>query len=830
MSTIKDFVTTMKTASDEKTKAYDTTATVTRIEGNTAWVHIPGGVDETPVKMTIKAKTGDAVQVRVSSGKAFLVGNATAPPTDDTRAIGAARMASSAEDAARIAHAAANDAQESADRAYTAAEDAQESANRAYTSARNASDYASRALGSLSTVQSVAETLTWITQHGTMTLTTDTEIDPSHVYFVQDSTGDYVVGNVHYSLVTEPNVDDLSTYYELTIDESLNNYVGTHLALTNEGLWLLPASSGTNKVLIATGAGSTYVAGTYIIDNTGGVIASFRADGATIGTGSTQIAHLGYERGTGLSGYSEAPFYTFGVRKAIEQYSSTRSYAVGDLCWRLDNQPTGTIRVAYRCRTAISSGETWNSDHWQQLGAVNGNYSVAEGVDNAVTGYMCHAEGKDNIVAGYMNLVQGEGNYTGYEAVENLVSGEGHTLWGSTHRNLVAGESHIVQYGAETPSDDNLVSGIGNKVDGAKANTVIGRYATAAIGDYSDPYGSYAFRIGKGTSDSARSDALKVDWNGNVDIASGAKYKINGTDLSASDVSAVALSDKYTRSSAGDLNWSSTTEGDAKVIAKSALAFWNGAYSGNSSNLSKCSTGNIIGSNGGTMTGQLKTSFNSSVATGSYGSSQTTVEGLADEVRLSSGCCGSASIGTAYTKNGVTIKTGWYNFLWIPHRSGGVNGSASGDNCNYGQLLMCGMNNANGRFIVRVSSASIQEVAQLITTVEEKDYVIETGTTNGWQYQKYKSGWIDAYRLYTGNLSNYATYNGFYAYSVNFTPPFTMANTAYSVSAEWYIGSGFAMPATTLNKSTTGFTVYALASQSGTQSVNLWVHLVGHVA
>lgn len=516
MSTIKDFVTTMKTASDEKTKAYDTTATVTRIEGNTAWVHIPGGVDETPVKMTIKAKAGDAVQVRVSSGKAFLVGNATAPPTDDTRAIGAARMASAAEDAARIAHAAANDAQESADRAYTAAEEAQASANRAYTSARNASDYASRALGSLSTVQSVAETLTWITQHGTMTLTTDTELDPTHVYFVQDSAGDYVVGNVHYSLVTEPNVDDLSTYYELTIDESLNNYVGTHLALTNEGLWLLPASSGTSKVLIATGAGSTYGAGTYIIDNTGGVVASFRANGATIGTGSTQIAHLGYERGTGLSGYSEAPFYTFGVRKAIEQYSSTRSYAVGDLCWRLDNQPTGTIRAAYRCSTAISSGETWNSNHWQQLGAINGNYSVAEGVDNAVTGYMCHAEGKDNIVAGYRNHVQGESNYIGREAVDNFVTGEGHTLWGGTHRNLVAGESHAVQYGAETPSDDNLVAGIGNKVAGAKANTVIGRYATVATDYYSDHYGQYAFRIGNGSSESARTNALAVDWNGNI--------------------------------------------------------------------------------------------------------------------------------------------------------------------------------------------------------------------------------------------------------------------------------------------------------------------------
>lgn len=70
-----------------KPKPYDTPAEVRRVEGDTAFVHIPGGVDETPVKLTINAKAGDSVQVRVSGGRAFLVGNASSPPTDDSRAI-----------------------------------------------------------------------------------------------------------------------------------------------------------------------------------------------------------------------------------------------------------------------------------------------------------------------------------------------------------------------------------------------------------------------------------------------------------------------------------------------------------------------------------------------------------------------------------------------------------------------------------------------------------------------------------------------------------------------------------------------------------------------
>lgn len=100
--------------SGKKTQAYDTQATVRRVEGKTAWVHIPGGVDETPVKMTVKAKPGDTVQVRVGGGKAWVTGNATAPPTDDTVAVHVAhnlgitekvlsKVKSVAESAAKIA-------------------------------------------------------------------------------------------------------------------------------------------------------------------------------------------------------------------------------------------------------------------------------------------------------------------------------------------------------------------------------------------------------------------------------------------------------------------------------------------------------------------------------------------------------------------------------------------------------------------------------------------------------------------------------------------------------------------------------------------------------
>ena len=64
-------------------KPYDTTAEVVRVEDGVAWVHIDGGVEETPAELTINATKGDKVKVRLVGGQAFLIGNGTAPPTDD---------------------------------------------------------------------------------------------------------------------------------------------------------------------------------------------------------------------------------------------------------------------------------------------------------------------------------------------------------------------------------------------------------------------------------------------------------------------------------------------------------------------------------------------------------------------------------------------------------------------------------------------------------------------------------------------------------------------------------------------------------------------------
>lgn len=87
---VKEIASAMK---ESKTKAYDTVAKVLRVDEKTAYVHIDGGADETPAQMAINCKTGDSVKIRVSGGKAWLTGNLTSPPTDDTAANEASKTA-----------------------------------------------------------------------------------------------------------------------------------------------------------------------------------------------------------------------------------------------------------------------------------------------------------------------------------------------------------------------------------------------------------------------------------------------------------------------------------------------------------------------------------------------------------------------------------------------------------------------------------------------------------------------------------------------------------------------------------------------------------------
>ena len=506
---LKTLVSAVKQPDRQKPAPYDTPAEVRRVEGGVAWVHIPGGVDETPVKLTIAARPGDTVQLRVGDGSAWLTGNSTAPPTDDRAAEAADKKAVQAQETAK-------QAVDDAGRAKEAADSAEKSAESAQISADNANQYASRALGGLSTVQSVVETLNWITEHGTMTLTTDTALDPTHVYFVVDPSGDYVVGSTHYSIVSEPDADDLSTYYVLSIDESLQNYVGTHLALTSEGLWLLPETSGY-KVLIATGSGTTYTtAGTYIIDAVGNIVARF-GETTQIGENGKTRVEVDYHSLKLIDRRNETYFHLSDLRDAYGRLAVEDSF-IADGHTRVFDLSYNASNTDYTVTVSDSSGGVAHTaimnflfDTAPTEGAIiTATYYTTSYDAKAITfgtrlsgtvGGMSMAIGTANIASNRRSIAIG---------IRNSATGQGSVAIGSDCK-ATGNEAFAIGY--ETEATHYAVA----QNQGTKASSL---YQTA-IGRYNieDKASKYVFIIGNGDADIRRSNAYAVTFNGDEHLA-----------------------------------------------------------------------------------------------------------------------------------------------------------------------------------------------------------------------------------------------------------------------------------------------------------------------
>ena len=281
---------------------------------------------------------------------------------------------------------------------------------------------------------------------------------------------------------------------------------------------------------------------------------------------STVMAHIGYGSGNASSGTSNAPYFVFGA---------------------LNGSPT------------------------------LGNYSITAGHECVASGYCSHAEGALTTASGKFSHAEGDQT----TASDEFTHAEGYKCTASKKGAHAEGqETQATNYSAHAEGSKTVASGTQSHAEGSNTvasgaashaggqSTIAGSNWQTVIGKANSNSSSNAFEIGNGTITSSsitRSNAFEVDWNGNVNIASGAKYKINGTNLSAADVGALATSAKYTRSSAGTVDWTNQADGDAKVIMKSALAYWNGAYSNTNSNLKYSANGEIIGTN----TATSKTTF-----------------------------------------------------------------------------------------------------------------------------------------------------------------------------------------------------------------------------
>lgn len=475
------------------------------------YVHIPGGVDETPVEMTISASPGDAVKVRVANGRAWVTGNTTAPPTDDTEAILAQLKAIQAEKKAITATESAEQAAQAAAEATTSAG----IAGRAASIAQAAADAAQATADSKKVVFTSQPTPPyhvgdlWV-DGGSMTQT------------MSDGTNDLVTSDAELLEALILGSDSVSVKYCIfartdgeTFSETDWSLAATDDTAVNElREWFWHDSLGAHILGDATGYRNDIDStGMHIVDtSTETEVARFAADGAQIGTDDDTHAVISAE---GLQMIYHVP------SRSVPYFHA----GYGDVI----NQSGSTVTGPY-----FSFGE-------RSTGSTIGYLSLTEGPCEA-SGHGSHAEGNVTHATGLYSHAEGQsstasGQFSHAEGVSTTASGN---------------RSHAQNSGTIAASENQ---------------TALGRY------NEEDAQDTYAIILGNGSSShgvETRSNALTVDWFGNLvisgDLTTGSD--IDWTELtldSACEAYSTATTPHYKRK--GDLV---TLIGDVKPTAEVA--------------------------------------------------------------------------------------------------------------------------------------------------------------------------------------------------------------------------------------------------------------------
>lgn len=366
---------------------------------------------------------------------------------------------------------AAISAQQSADAAQQAADDAQADAVTANTAANGA-------LAQLSIVEDVVGTLNWISTHGTYTATTDTAVMPGKYYFTRTGAGTEADPYTYNIVISPSGNPSAQGYYELTgVDEAVANYVATHLALTNDGLFVQmdddPLHPGY-KVKI-TGSG------VYIIDTQGNIVATYSTE-TIIGNdqGGSSYIKISTNKISALSS-NQNEYYEVGETSGV----SYTEVFTGD-------GETISFYLAYVPDTVDSV-------------TVNGTGVSYDRVPpSGSTIYINPAPASGSTV---------EITYT----VDPQYSGRYFTFG---TRTVDVPPADSVSFGTDNnPSAYSYAFGTGIKTSATVPGGI-------AFGRYNDPStGRHLFALGNGTSDSNRSNALTVDWDGNLECNNIGAYK-----------------------------------------------------------------------------------------------------------------------------------------------------------------------------------------------------------------------------------------------------------------------------------------------------------------
>lgn len=161
----------------------------------------------------------------------------------------------------------------------------------------------------------------------------------------------------------------------------------------------------------------------------------------------------------------------------------------------------GTNIKAYGINTGGSAVPLYYG-YTRSQNVVSGDFSHVEGVGNTVSARFAHAEGRETEATG--DCAHAEGTMT--KASSYAAHAEGENTYAT------GGYSHTEGSGTRASASGAHAEGYGTKAS-SQYQHVSGKYN---VNDTSD---TYALIVGNGTGDGSRSNALTLDWSGNLETA-----------------------------------------------------------------------------------------------------------------------------------------------------------------------------------------------------------------------------------------------------------------------------------------------------------------------
>lgn len=272
--------------------------------------------------------------------------------------------------------------------------------------------------------------------------------------------------------------------------------------------------------------GKTYFHVSYLPNKQDEIVDAFTGTGGTrsfdlslTATSSTYVVTVdGTEVSSGITKSTTAFIFTTAptngaVIKATYTPSTSLYLYAYTLGIREQNRPVGRCSVAEGYNTVASGA----------MSHAEGSGSEAIGGESHAEGFSCEAVGRMSHAEGQYAVAKGEGSHA--EGVYSTAYAYAYASHAEGYSTKTRGScSHAEGWSTEANGDMSHSQNEGTVANG-ESQTVLGTYNTAdTTTSTTHPseiatYGNYAVIIGNGTADDARSNALTVDWDGNVKCA-----------------------------------------------------------------------------------------------------------------------------------------------------------------------------------------------------------------------------------------------------------------------------------------------------------------------